>query len=369
MSMDGPALSPAISDSSFSQSSRTTKRWSGGALILGGPVSVELGDFEDINLGRYNPGDGGSKLRVKSPRPELSGLGSRVSRPPFESAESPNAVKVWRKPSPNRTSVGPILMADSPTRSSGGESSRPTSKRGLTVPAASTLDALPNGLTTSGRRVSRHSRTSSEIETTYDSDDSVPLDTIFYNVPVSPLRIPQPGKVDETVTSLDIDDRRQATVPEEMLPTPDDPASISNTPFVRPSPGVCPRRLVSLHEAISALDDESKRLTRRLEKITILPGTVEGRNSEEILPSPARKPLPELARQSRRVTSHTHLPSTSHLLDPLPASKEKEAVLSQTRPPWLPPKRKAEEKRHLAEYQKMVQQAEEAGKNFRIKMD
>jgi hypothetical protein len=45
-------------------------------------------------------------------------------------------------------------------------------------------------------------------------------------------------------------------------------------------------------------------------------------------------------------------------------SKEKEAVLSQTRPSWLPPKRKEEEKRHLAEYQKMVQLAEEAGSSF-----
>jgi hypothetical protein len=73
------------------------------------------------------------------------------------------------------------------------------------------------------------------------------------------------------------------------------------------------------------------------------------------------KPLPALQRQSRRAASHTHLPSTSTIIDSLPASKEKEAVLSQTRPPWLPPKKKSEEKRHLAEYQKMVQQAEEAG--------
>lgn len=42
------------------------------------------------------------------------------------------------------------------------------------------------------------------------------------------------------------------------------------------------------------------------------------------------------------------------MIDPLPVSKEKEAVLSRTRPSWLPPKNPAEERRHLKEYQKMM---------------
>lgn len=45
---------------------------------------------------------------------------------------------------------------------------------------------------------------------------------------------------------------------------------------------------------------------------------------------------------------------TDGILDPLPVSKEKEAVLSRTRPSWLPPKDPAEEKRHLKEYEKMM---------------
>jgi hypothetical protein len=43
------------------------------------------------------------------------------------------------------------------------------------------------------------------------------------------------------------------------------------------------------------------------------------------------------------------------MIDPLPISKEKEAVLSRTRPSWLPPKDPAEERRHLREYQKLMQ--------------
>jgi hypothetical protein len=48
------------------------------------------------------------------------------------------------------------------------------------------------------------------------------------------------------------------------------------------------------------------------------------------------------------------------MIDPLPISKEKEAVLSRTRPSWLPPKDPAEERRHLKEYQKMMAQSLEA---------
>jgi hypothetical protein len=131
---------------------------------------------------------------------------------------------------------------------------------------------------------------------------------------------------------------------------------------LRANPGIYPRRVVSYHEAISALDAESKRLTRELGKITTI--TSPDRDLEEPSSATDAKPLPELVRQSRRAASSHHLPSTSNLLDPLPVSKEKEAVLSQTRPSWLPPKRKEEEKRHLAEYQKMVQLAEEAGSSF-----
>ncbi len=50
------------------------------------------------------------------------------------------------------------------------------------------------------------------------------------------------------------------------------------------------------------------------------------------------------------------------MIDPLPVSKEKEAVLSRTRPSWLPPKDPAEEKRHLKEYQKMMAYSLEAEK-------
>ena len=48
------------------------------------------------------------------------------------------------------------------------------------------------------------------------------------------------------------------------------------------------------------------------------------------------------------------------MVDPLPISKEKEAVLTRTRPSWLPPKDRREEKRHLKEYARMMASAREA---------
>jgi hypothetical protein len=50
------------------------------------------------------------------------------------------------------------------------------------------------------------------------------------------------------------------------------------------------------------------------------------------------------------------------MIDPLPVSKEKEAVLTRTRPSWLPPKSQKEEKRHLKEWEKMMAKANEAEK-------
>lgn len=50
------------------------------------------------------------------------------------------------------------------------------------------------------------------------------------------------------------------------------------------------------------------------------------------------------------------------MIDPLPISKEKEAVLTRTRPSWLPPKSQKEEKKHLREWQQMMARAAQAEK-------
>jgi len=50
------------------------------------------------------------------------------------------------------------------------------------------------------------------------------------------------------------------------------------------------------------------------------------------------------------------------MIDPQPISKEKEAVLARTRPSWLPPKCRREERKHLKEWEKMMALSVEADK-------
>jgi hypothetical protein len=57
----------------------------------------------------------------------------------------------------------------------------------------------------------------------------------------------------------------------------------------------------------------------------------------------------------------------SIMIDPLPISKEKEAVLGKTRPSWLPPKDQKEEKKHLREWESMMARAAEVEKKRQLK--
>jgi hypothetical protein len=112
------------------------------------------------------------------------------------------------------------------------------------------------------------------------------------------------------------------------------------------------------------LSDEAKELSEALEKYA----------DEELLETEKRLQQ----RRSAPVTSKKNSPPASTkasvelpplqvsngIIDPLPISKEKEAVLSRTRPSWLPPKSKEEEKRHLKEYQKMMRRSQEAGASY-----
>jgi len=287
MSVDRPAVSPAISESGLSHSSRN-KRWSGGGFISssggggGLNVSSELADFEDIDLGGHDPGDGDSKPRMKRHHSELTGLGIRRSRSPNDAnpggESSSNSSKFWRKTSPKRNSI--VGLAPESPKSSGGESSRPSSKRGLT---ALNLESISNGNPSNMRKLSHHRRTSSELERVYDSDDSVPPETVFHNVPLSPSKIPQLRKFEKVKGPLNDDDGRPATVREEVVTSPEEmPSQLSTTnPSARPSSGIFPRRVVSYHEAMTALDDESQRITRELSKIPVPMAKGDDRKSDE----------------------------------------------------------------------------------------
>jgi hypothetical protein len=128
-------------------------------------------------------------------------------------------------------------------------------------------------------------------------------------------------------------------------------------------------RAKSWNVAMAGLSLEAKALTEKLEE-----------HSDEQQESQIRRlshdKRPQTWDATRRSFDHAlweqrskhksdlpHLPPLQRnhaMIDPLPVSKEKEAVLSRTRPSWLPPKDPAEERRHLKEYQKMMTLSAEA---------
>ena len=112
--------------------------------------------------------------------------------------------------------------------------------------------------------------------------------------------------------------------------------------------------------ALSELSEEAKSLTEALENHAVL---AEQRHEEAVQNGDTTK-RPSMEKLSRSKTSAVELPPlriNNLNIDPLPISKEKERVLSRTRPSWLPPKSRKEEQKHLKEYQRMMELSLEAG--------
>ncbi|KAF2671478.1 RabGAP/TBC, partial [Microthyrium microscopicum] len=108
---------------------------------------------------------------------------------------------------------------------------------------------------------------------------------------------------------------------------------------------------------LSDLDTEARDLTGKLEDYA---EQVERKHEDAVQ---SGKVKPKSTPASPSVKKPIELPpirKNDPLLDPLPVSKEKERVLTRTRPSWLPPKSQKEEKKHLKEYQRMMQLAADA---------
>ncbi|KAA8900835.1 rab-GTPase-TBC domain-containing protein [Sphaerosporella brunnea] len=246
---------------------------------------------------------------------------------------------------------------------------RPTSSRG---PSPARHSIVPNGsvatlgsgyrpsISPSGpKRTSWQRKTSEQLEEEYDSDDEVPPDAIFYNVPLSP----RSAKAYSASASPD----RETSGKSDGTATPPDGRSLqkSHSTTSIAINGVSEKngselRSKSWSDAMRNLSDEAKELSEALERHA----------DEEMLETEKRlqqrRSAPAASKKNTPPASTKHsvelppLQVSNGIIDPLPISKEKEAVLSRTRPSWLPPKSKEEEKRHLKEYQKMMRRSQEA---------
>lgn len=353
-----------------------------------GSVLADVSHFEDIGL------DDDRTTPKASVRPVLNhlqapppGPGRNLAvgkRAPKPRRSFPNLHSSVYATNPRSTSLtGLTNLADPRSLSvSRGHSttSIPLSRRNRSTSPGLTLNLNPNrvNLPARPRRGSwqaNHDRKSlRELEHECDEDegDDIPDGIVLDNVPISPRPVNErpPSRAPSVSSSPDRAPREKERV-----------RSIGNgTPAVaqahgslrspswrsdasdRAPPSPLKIRANSWNLALAELNFEAKALTEKLEeRADELEVEYHRRPSGSARPNTwnsSQMHYDHMYDKRERVKSSTpELPPlrrTNIMVDPLPISKEKEAVLSRTRPSWLPPKDPAEERRHLREYQKMM---------------
>lgn len=310
-----------------------------------------------------------------NPRPQRE-LTSSKTRPPYPSLR------------------GPVRSVTTPTDGLGllptYSNNTATAKRGFTSPSLSSLPlnnrkrspspAYAKHLTTAPRprrgswQSNRERKTALELEKECDEDDGddLPDEVILENIPMSPR---PPNERTSAPPSASTSPSRQPKEKIRSLGNGTSPHPVETGCLKSPrstmiagsnmNHGPVPTpaakgRAKSWTSAVSALSEEARALTAALEDYaeeeeSKMADPNQRRSFNVTVRPPATKP--------RAKSAFPDLPPLRRsdiMIDPLPISKEKEAVLSRTRPSWLPPKNPEEERRHLKEYQKMMIQAEEA---------
>ncbi len=217
-----------------------------------------------------------------------------------------------------------------------------------------------------------------EQECDEDEGDDIPDGIILENVPISPRppslrsaslpssKAASPERVSkERVRSVG-NGTPPVALAQGSLRSPSWKSETAITGFRSASSSEAPSpikvRAKSWTVALAELNAEAKALTEKLEEHADKVEHKTQRSSTGSMPAARRSTDPYDAKPRHR-SALAELPPlrrSNIMIDPLPISKEKEAVLSRTRPSWLPPKDPAEEKRHLKEYQMMMVRSAEA---------
>ncbi|KAK4241217.1 hypothetical protein C8A03DRAFT_30701 [Achaetomium macrosporum] len=223
----------------------------------------------------------------------------------------------------------------------------------------------------------RERKTALELELECDEDDGdeIPEGLVLDNVPLSPRppserfhsRPPSKAPSPERPPKERVRSVGNGTPPVALAqgslrsPTWKSDSAISSASSSRVSSPTC-SRAQSWSAALADLNAEAKALTEKLEEhAEEMEHKIQQRSSTGSMPNARRSSDPETKpRVKSALAELPPLRRSNIMIDPLPISKEKEAVLSRTRPSWLPPKDPAEERRHLKEYQKMMAQSLEA---------
>ncbi|OJJ02523.1 hypothetical protein ASPVEDRAFT_29097 [Aspergillus versicolor CBS 583.65] len=382
-----PNSPPELSGSKSSKSSsyRSSSRMSSpdGAF-------TDVGNFEEIGL----EDESASYMQPSVPYGRAPGVARASTARMLAKSPSSNTRDLIsnspRSPYPSQTRPGPKLMTSSRDLQTPRPSSKTRRNRSASPlrpspgiassPAASTqtLSPSPANTLSLNRKPSwqRNRKSLKELEEEYhDSDDELPEDASLWNIPISPR------PAEDRAPSRDHSPNRQSpgprpfplshSVSEASVATPAQLSPATSRPnrqMVRSSSAgpergqISPRnpRLYSYNSMMSDLSEEAKNLTQALEfhadesdrkrGDSLQSGTSSLRSSDES------------KRDSKAVIELPPVQKSNIMIDPLPISKEKEKVLTRTRPSWLPPKDQKEEKRHLKEYKRMMEQSREAEK-------
>lgn len=306
---------------------------------------------------------------------------------------NPNTAQSDRRdPHVRNTSTNQLFINPLPLRNNGNRvpNSRPSvlGRRHRTpspnIPTHLSINPREKGLTLQTRRMSwqsnRERKSEAELERECDEDDGddIPDGFVLDNVPLSPRPVSERTKSQPP---------SKANSPER--PAKDKVRSVGNgTPAIAAhhgsigelrSPGgrsesstslrspnsngaISPmKRASSWNLTLAALSKDAQEITEKLEEHADELEVKAQRSSTGSLPKARRASDIEKSKPKHK-SALPELPPlrrSNIMIDPLPISKEKEAVLSRTRPSWLPPKDPAEERRHLKEYQKMMTQSRE----------
>lgn len=265
------------------------------------------------------------------------------------------------------------LQVTKPHRSRSTSPLRPTSSLSSS-PSTHSLSLNSVNTPTLNRKPSwqRPRKTVQDLEDEYhDSDEELPEDASLWNVPISPRPVqdrapsrasspngrspgPRPLPLSHSVSDV--------TIPRSPSGSRSPTTRNNRSSSAGPERGqISPRnpRAYSYNNMMSDLSEEAKIITEALEFHADERQRQRGERLQSGLSS--LRSSEESKRGSKSTIELPPLQKSNIMIDPLPPSKEKEKVLTRTRPSWLPPKDQKEEKRHLKEYKRMMAQAREAG--------
>lgn len=305
------------------------------------------------------------KPRKRSPLPPLSG-----ARPPQSSGSL--MAKSGNRRDSGSTLHSPGLTPSQPRRSRSVSPLRPTSSRS-TSSTSLALSPLTARVPVNKQTWQPNRKSLKELEEEYhDSDDELPDDASLWNIPISPRPAQERAPSRPESPNGRSPGRRplpfqHAISDEHGSKSPENTAKASRMKRINRSSSAGPERgqisprnprTYSYNSYLTDLSEEAKIITEALE---LHADDRDRKHEENVQTGVARKSSEDSHRASREATALPPVQRSNIMIDPLPISKEKEKVLSRTRPSWLPPKDQKEERKHLKQYQEMMAQSRESG--------